>query len=137
MAASRSTFQPAPKQTAIPALARQGLPRAGGCERDPLPVGVFLATGGFTMPTASASRPTSSTSGRPAAWCLMVVPAQAYDWDIQKQVEVAKLGKDFVGYFAWHYPPPFLFVASLLAQLPYTRRLYRLGCGQLPALILP
>ena len=47
------------------------------------------------------------------------LPAQAYDWDIQKQVEVAKLGKDFVGYFAWHYPPPFLFVASLLAQLPY------------------
>ncbi|MEH2624388.1 arabinofuranan 3-O-arabinosyltransferase [Bradyrhizobium sp. AZCC 1719] len=47
------------------------------------------------------------------------VPAQAYDWDIQKQIEVAKLGQDFVGYFAWHYPPPFLFVASLLAQLPY------------------
>src|SRR4051812_7152548 len=47
------------------------------------------------------------------------LPAQAYDWDIQKQVEVAKLGQDFVGYFAWHYPPPFLFVASLLAQLPY------------------
>jgi hypothetical protein len=46
-------------------------------------------------------------------------PALAYDWDIQKQVEVAKLGQDFVGYFAWHYPPPFLFVASLLAQLPY------------------
>jgi arabinofuranan 3-O-arabinosyltransferase len=47
------------------------------------------------------------------------VPAQAYDWDIQKQVEVAKLGQDFVGYFAWHYPPPFLFVASVLARLPY------------------
>ena len=47
------------------------------------------------------------------------LPAEAYDWDIQKQVEVAKLGQDFVGYFAWHYPPPFLFVASLLAQLPY------------------
>ena len=46
-------------------------------------------------------------------------PAQAYDWDIQKQVEVAKLGQDFVGVFAWHYPPPFLFVASVLAQLPY------------------
>ena len=48
------------------------------------------------------------------------VPAQAYDWDIQKQVEVAKLGQDFTGYFAWHYPPPFLFVASLLAMLPYS-----------------
>jgi arabinofuranan 3-O-arabinosyltransferase len=46
-------------------------------------------------------------------------PAQAYDWDIQKQVELALLRQDFPGYFAWHYPPPFLFVASLLAQFPY------------------
>ena len=46
-------------------------------------------------------------------------PAQAYDWVIQKQVEVTELGQEFVGYFAWHYPPPFLFVASLLAQFPY------------------
>jgi len=47
------------------------------------------------------------------------LPAQAYDWDIQKQVELALLRQDFPGYFAWHYPPPFLFVASLLAQFPY------------------
>jgi len=46
-------------------------------------------------------------------------PALAYDWDIQKQVEVALLGQTFIGHFAWHYPPPFLFVAALLAQLPY------------------
>src|SRR5262249_61582037 len=26
---------------------------------------------------------------------------------------------DFAGYFAWHYPPPFLFVAAFLAQFPY------------------
>jgi arabinofuranan 3-O-arabinosyltransferase len=47
-------------------------------------------------------------------------PAQAWDWVIQKQVELALLKQDFVGYFAWHYPPPFLFVASLLALFPYT-----------------
>jgi len=46
-------------------------------------------------------------------------PAQAWDWNIQKQVEVALLGQNFTGYFAWHYPPPFLFVASLLAHFPY------------------
>ena len=46
-------------------------------------------------------------------------PAQAWDWDIQRPIEVAQLGQDFLGYFAWHYPPPFLFVASLLARLPY------------------
>ena len=44
---------------------------------------------------------------------------QAYDWDIHKQVEVAALGQDFDGIYGWHYPPPFLFVAALLAQLPY------------------
>ena len=46
-------------------------------------------------------------------------PAQAWDWGIQKQVEVALLGRSFTGYFAWHYPPPFLFIAALLAQFPY------------------
>jgi hypothetical protein len=47
-------------------------------------------------------------------------PAQAYDWDIHKQVQVALLGQSYEGHFAWHYPPPFLFVASLLACFPYT-----------------
>jgi arabinofuranan 3-O-arabinosyltransferase len=46
-------------------------------------------------------------------------PALAYDWNIQKQLEVATLGQSYDGNFAWHYPPPFLFVASLLALFPY------------------
>jgi hypothetical protein len=46
-------------------------------------------------------------------------PAWAYDWDIQKRVQVAVLGQSYPGNFAWHYPPPFLFVASLLAHFPY------------------
>ena len=46
-------------------------------------------------------------------------PALAYDWDIQKQIEIAVLGQDFPGNIAWHYPPPFLFVATLLAKFPY------------------
>src|SRR4030081_2036797 len=46
-------------------------------------------------------------------------PALAYDSDIQKQVHVAVLGQSYQGKFAWHYPPPFLFVASLLAHFPY------------------
>src|ERR1700736_1404262 len=45
--------------------------------------------------------------------------AQAYDWDIQKQVQVAVLGQSYEGNLAWHYPPPFLFVASLLAHFHY------------------
>lgn len=46
-------------------------------------------------------------------------PAWAYDWDIQKKVQVAVLGQSYPGNFAWHYPPPFLFIAALLAKLPY------------------
>jgi arabinofuranan 3-O-arabinosyltransferase len=46
-------------------------------------------------------------------------PALAWDWEVQRQIELALLQQDFPGYFAWHYPPPFLFVASLLARLPY------------------
>ncbi len=46
-------------------------------------------------------------------------PALAYDWAIQKQVQVAVLGQSYEGNFAWHYPPPFLFIAGLLAHFPY------------------
>jgi hypothetical protein len=34
-------------------------------------------------------------------------------------VQVEVLGQSYPGNFAWHYPPPFLFVARVLAQLPY------------------
>jgi hypothetical protein len=46
-------------------------------------------------------------------------PAWAYDWDIQKKLQIAVLGQSYPGNFAWHYPPPFLFIAALLAKLPY------------------
>src|SRR6204780_5025805 len=46
-------------------------------------------------------------------------PELAYDWDIQKAVPVAVLGQSYEGNFAWHYPPPFLFVAAVLAHFPY------------------
>jgi hypothetical protein len=46
-------------------------------------------------------------------------PALAYDWDIQKQLQVAVLGQSYDGNFAWHYPPPFLFIAAVLAHFPY------------------
>ncbi len=46
-------------------------------------------------------------------------PALGWDWDIHKQVQVAMLGQSYVGDYAWHYPPPFLFVAMLLAHFSY------------------
>jgi arabinofuranan 3-O-arabinosyltransferase len=48
-------------------------------------------------------------------------PALAWDWDVQRGIELDVLKQDWSGgYFAWHYPPPFLFVAAFLAQFPYT-----------------
>ena len=46
--------------------------------------------------------------------------AAAYDWDAHKRVQEVVLGQTFDGYFGWHYPPPFLFIAAALAKLPYT-----------------
>jgi arabinofuranan 3-O-arabinosyltransferase len=46
-------------------------------------------------------------------------PADAYDWPVHKAVEEAGIGHSFDKYFGWHYPPPFLFIAALLARLPY------------------
>ena len=55
-----------------------------------------------------------------AGWLVLQgQPATAYDWDIQKQAQIAVLGREYVGNFAWHYPPPFLFVAAFLARFPY------------------
>jgi hypothetical protein len=45
--------------------------------------------------------------------------AVAYDWAAQKPIEDAAVGYGFAGSYGWHYPPPFLAVAALLALLPY------------------
>jgi arabinofuranan 3-O-arabinosyltransferase len=45
--------------------------------------------------------------------------ATAYDWPTHKAAETRVIGHDFEGYYGWHYPPTFLFVAAALALLPY------------------
>lgn len=50
---------------------------------------------------------------------LSGAPASAYDWPTHKQLEIQILGYDFKGYYGWHYPPFYLFVAAALAMLPY------------------
>jgi hypothetical protein len=44
----------------------------------------------------------------------------AYDWPAHKLMEETAVGHSFDGYYAWPYPPTFLFVAAGLALLPYT-----------------
>jgi arabinofuranan 3-O-arabinosyltransferase len=46
-------------------------------------------------------------------------PAAAYDVAVHKAAEDAALGHGFEGEYPWIYPPTFLFVAALLALLPY------------------
>ncbi|MDR3496518.1 MAG: glycosyltransferase family 87 protein [Ancalomicrobiaceae bacterium] len=43
--------------------------------------------------------------------------AQAYDWQAHGAVEASIVAFD--GYYGWHYPPMFLFLAEPLAALPY------------------
>lgn len=50
---------------------------------------------------------------------LLGYPDWAYVWKVHKEIENAAVGYTFTGYYGWHYPPPFLFVASVLALMPY------------------
>jgi hypothetical protein len=52
-------------------------------------------------------------------FALQGAPASAYDWPTHKALEIQILGYDFKGYYGWHYPPFYLFVAAALATLPY------------------
>lgn len=52
-------------------------------------------------------------------FALQGLPVGAYDWPTHRQMEIAILGYDFGGYYGWHYPPFYLFVAATLATLPY------------------
>lgn len=45
--------------------------------------------------------------------------AQAYDWAAHHAAQVAALGAEFEGFFAWHNPPHFLLVVLPFAALPY------------------
>jgi hypothetical protein len=45
--------------------------------------------------------------------------ATAYDWTLHYAAENAVVAHDYAAYLGWHYPPPFLMIAALLATLPY------------------
>jgi arabinofuranan 3-O-arabinosyltransferase len=50
---------------------------------------------------------------------LQGAPVSAYDWPTHGKMEIAVLGYDFKGYYGWHYPPFYLFIAAGVATLPY------------------
>jgi arabinofuranan 3-O-arabinosyltransferase len=64
-------------------------------------------------------------------------PAWAWDWDVQKQVQIGVLHRSYEGNLAWHYPPPFLFIALLLATLPYLAAFIGWACASfIPYLVV-
>lgn len=52
-------------------------------------------------------------------FALAGMSVTAYDWMAHHAAQVALVGHDFQGALNWSYPPLFLFVAALLACLPY------------------
>jgi len=50
---------------------------------------------------------------------LLGYPDWAYVWKVHKEIENAAVGYTFSGYYGWHYPPPFLAIAAVLALFPY------------------
>jgi hypothetical protein len=62
-------------------------------------------------------------------------PAAAYDWPTHKLVEETAVGHSFDGYFGWHYPPTFLFVAAALSLISYAAAYALWVFGTFPAYV--
>lgn len=58
--------------------------------------------------------------------------AAAYDWNLHYGAENAVVAHDYAAYLGWHYPPPFLMVAALLAALPYAYAFILWSAATLP-----
>ncbi|HWV13261.1 MAG TPA: glycosyltransferase family 87 protein [Sphingobium sp.] len=49
--------------------------------------------------------------------------AEAWDWSTQHAVQKQVHHDPAIPFYGWHYPPPFLIIATLLAQFPYVAAL--------------
>jgi len=50
--------------------------------------------------------------------------AEVWSWDAHRAVQEAFHGPALKEWYGWHYPPPFLLVAALLAAMPYLLALF-------------
>ena len=90
------------------------------CVMNAFALTVSAASGQWILDTGGLGIPTDFANVYAAGKLVLEShPAAAYDWDTHKRVQEIVLGQTFDGYFGWHYPPPFLFIATLLAKLPY------------------
>ena len=63
-------------------------------------------------------------------------PAAAYDWNLHYAAENALVAHPQAAYLGWHYPPPFLLIAGLLATLPYAIAFFVWIAATLPLYLL-
>lgn len=63
-------------------------------------------------------------------------PAAVYDFGVHKLVEQMAVGRPFTGYYGWHYPPTFLFVAIVLSLMPYGIAYTVWALGTFPAYLI-
>ncbi len=63
-------------------------------------------------------------------------PAAVYNWDVHKLVEQTAVGRPFTGYFGFHYPPTFLFVAVVLSLMSYGIAYTVWAVGTFPAYLI-
>ena len=63
-------------------------------------------------------------------------PAAVYDWGVHKLVEQTAVAHAFTGYFGFHYPPTFLFVAVALSMLSYATAYTVWALGTFPAYLI-
>jgi hypothetical protein len=93
---------------------------------------IFLVAIVYALATAHGTldpqgRPLGTDYSNVQAAGLMALDghaAQAWDWSAHHQVQRALHDDPNVGFYGWHYPPPFLLVAGLLALLPYLAALF-------------
>jgi arabinofuranan 3-O-arabinosyltransferase len=80
----------------------------------------MYAGGNFLFDSAGRPKPVDLVSFWAAGkLALEGKAAAAYDWSIHKQFQNMSVGYDFPGHYNWHNPPTFLFVAVLLASVPF------------------
>ena len=58
-------------------------------------------------------------------------PAAAYDWQRHKQTQIVLTNNPSSSFYPWPYPPIFLFVAALLALMPYAISMFTWSIGTL------
>ncbi len=67
-------------------------------------------------------RPVGSDFSQVYAAGKMVLDGRAadvWDWDLHRAVQYDLHGPSLTEWYGWHYPPPFLLIATLLATMPY------------------